>query len=453
MNIQQVLSDFIVSLDFEDLSKESIISAKKILIDTIAVALAGSSAAGVRPVFKVVKEWGGKPESTVLVHGLKVPVYQSAFVNSMMAHALDYDDIHTKVAVHASCSVVPTVFSMSEYLTKLKGTDFVTAIVLGIEIASRLGLCILEQEKGWHLSAVCGSIANAAVAAKLLKLDADKIIHAMGIAYSQAAGTLQALVDGTLTKRMQPGFAAKSGIVSAFLAKNGLTGPYHFLNGRYGFFNLYFSNNCDPEALTKNIGRDFEINHIGAKPYPCCRLAHSAIDAILDLKAAEDFAIDEVRRVTVHGSPAMLTMCGKPYKVTENSEIDAQFSLQYLIPRVILNRRIRIDDFSKDAVRNPVISANAKKITVKVSPEIKNRWGTIVEVEKLNGQHLTRRIDEPKGQPENPMSWDEYLDKFHLCSQHAEKPLDQEKLNQFIQRIEKLETLSDTSKIVTFLTP
>ncbi len=447
MSLTKDLIEFIVALDYDDLNSAAVDATRKIVIDTTAAALAGSAAAGVRPVYELTKAWGGAPESSVLVYGNRLPVFQSAFLNSMMAHALDFDDIHATVAVHASCSVVPTALAMSECLKGVGGRDFVTAVVLGIEIASRLGMTIIEQERGWHLSAVCGALANAAVAGKLMRLGGDEMRHALGIAYSQSSGTLQSLIDGTLTKRMQPGFAAKSGVVSAFLAKSGLTGPDGFLEGTYGFFKLYFSGRCRPDALTQGLGRDFEVNHIGSKPYPCCRLAHTAIDATLDLLAENEFSLDEVSAIDVEGSAAMHTMCGKPYQVSASSEIDAQFSLQYLLILTLLKGRIAIDDFSPAAVRDPAIIRHTAKVSVGISPDIHNRWGTNVVVKTTDGRTLSKRVDIPRGQPENPMSWDEYVDKFKTCSSYAAKPLRPENIDLFIQHVQSLERMDDVATL------
>jgi len=451
MSITSDLVDFTVALKFKDLSPEAVQSTQKAVVDTIGVALAGSSAAGVEPAVELTRQWGGKPESTVLVYGDRMPVFQSAFVNSMMAHALDFDDIHDKTPIHASCSVVPTALAMSECLGGVDGKAFITSIVLGIEVASRLGLSILDPERGWHLSAVCGTVANAAVAGKLLGLNPNKMLNALGIAYSQASGTLQSQVDGTLTKRMQPGFAARSGIFSAFLAQKGLTGPAHFLDGKFGFFNLFFGNKCAPEAITDKMGSHFEINNLGSKAYPCCLLAHTAIDAILNLIAEEEFSLDELQSIDVYGSSAMDTLCGKPYRISDSSEIDAQFSMQYLLILTIMKRWIRIDDFSSEAVRDPEILAHTDKVRIHVSPEINNRWGAIVKVEKKNGKILTERVDIPKGQPENPMQWAEYVDKFKSCGQYAVKPLSQSNLDQFIQHVETLEAIDNVNSLIGLL--
>ena len=445
------LIDFITETNFESLPQASVEATKKLLIDTMGVAIAGSSSAGIEPVVTQSQEWGGNPESTIWVYGIKLPTYQSAFVNSMMAHALDFDDIHGKVAIHAGSSVIPTAVAICESMKALSGKDLVTAIVVGVEVASRLGLSILEPEKGWHLSAVCGTFAAAAVAGKLLGLDSRKMRHALGMAYSQTAGTLQSLIDGTLTKRMQPGFAARSGILSAYFAKKGLTGPSNFLEGPYGFIKLYFNDKWDPNAIRKDLGIKFEITNIASKPYPCCRLSHTAIDAILSLLKESPFTLNEVQTINVYGSDAMVKLCGKPYTISDNSEIDAQFSLQYHVILALQHRHIRIKDFSKEAVRDRHIVNQTRKVNIHVSPDIDNRWGTIVEVKKKNGDILSKRVDVPKGQPENPMEWQEYVEKFRDCSRYAVSPLNADHLTRFIKTVEFLENIENIETLTELI--
>lgn len=451
MNLTSELIDFIVETDFEHLSKEVAEATKKLLIDTIGVALAGSGAAGIGPTIDLIRQWGGKPESTIWVFGDRLPSIHAAFVNSMMTHALDFDDTHGKVAIHAGSSVIPTALAMAEYVQDLNGRDLITSIVLGVEVASRLGLAILEQDKGWHLSGTCGAFASAAVAGKLLGLNKEKMWNALAIAYSQASGTLQSAIDGALTKRMQPGFGARSGIFSAFLARDGLTGSRDFLEGRYGFFKLYQSNIYDPSALTKDLGATFEILNLATKPYPCCRLAHSAIDAILEIIAESNFSLDEVEEITVYGSQAMKDLCGGPFEVGKNNEIDAQFSLSYLMVSAILRGGIDIKSFSKEVVRDPVLRQHTRKINIIVPPDISNRWATRIEVRKKDGSMLSNRVDIPKGQPENPMDWEECVEKFKRCSIFTAKSLSQNNLNQFIQRVKSLEDVDLVVKLVQFL--
>ncbi len=199
MSLTSTFIDFIVGTEFKDLSKEVVEATKKLFIDTIGVALGGSGAAGVEPAMNLLRRWGGEAESTIWVFGDKVPSLHAAFLNSMMVHALDFDDTHGRVAIHAGATVIPTALAMAESVKPVSGKDLITAIVIGVEVASKLGLSLLEQDKGWHLSATCGTFASSAVAGKLLGLDRQRMGNALAIGYTQASGTLQSAVDGSLT--------------------------------------------------------------------------------------------------------------------------------------------------------------------------------------------------------------------------------------------------------------
>ncbi len=190
MSLTSTVIDFIVETDFKDLSKEVVEATKKLFIDTTGVALAGSRAAGIEATLNLLRKWGGRAESTVWVFGDRLPSLHTALINSMMAHALDFDDTHGEVAIHSGASVIPTALAMAESDRQVSGKDLITAIVVGVEVASKLGLSILEQYKGWHLSATCGTFASSAVAGKLLGLDHQRMGNALGIAYTQASGTL-----------------------------------------------------------------------------------------------------------------------------------------------------------------------------------------------------------------------------------------------------------------------
>lgn len=451
MTLTNLIVDFIVDTEFKDLPKQPPEATKKLLIDTIGVALAGSGAARVKPTIELMREWGGKGESTLWVYGDRLPSPHAAMINGMMAHALDFDDTHANVGIHAGASVIPTALAMAECVQGVNGRNLIASIVLGVDIASRLGLSILEPDKGWHLTMTCGTFASAAVAGKLLRLDREKVWNALGIAYSQTAGTLQSVIDGALTKRIQPGFTARAGILSAFLAAKGITGSRDFFEGKYGLFPLYHSNGYDSRVVTKNLGSTFEISNLAIKPYPCCRCAHAPIDAILDMIEETNVSLEEVDKIDVYGSQAMKDLCGKPFEVGKDGQVDAQFSLQYLMVSAISRKRVGIEDFSREAVQDISLASHTKKVKVIVPPDISTRFAARIEVKKKNGDVLSKRVDFPKGQPENPMNWEECVEKFKRCSTYAAKPQNQDRLDRFIQKVQSLEEMDRPAQLVEFL--
>ncbi len=450
--LTSTLLDFVDGSEFTHLPKDTIEAAKRLLIDTVGVAIAGSSAEGIKPAIELMSQWGGKEESTLWVYGNRLPSLNAAFINGMMAHALDFDDTHAYAGIHLGASVIPTALAMAECVRGVSGRDVITSIVLGVEIASRLGLSVLDPDKGWHLTATCGTLSSAAIAGKLLRLDREKLWNALGIAYSQASGTLQSVVDGVLTKRMQPGLAARAGILSAFLARDGLTGSRDFLEGKYGLLPLYHGNGYNPRILTEGLGSTFEISHLAMKPYPCCRCAHAAIDAILEIVEGTGLTLEEVEKIDVYGSQAMKNMCGRPFQIGQNNAVDAQFSLQYVMASAISRKRVSIEDFSLKAIQDPILAPHTGKVNVTVSPEIKSRFAAHVEVKTKSGSLLSRRVDSPKGQPENPMTPEEGVAKFKSCGTYAAKPLAPEKLDRFIQKVRSLEETASAAELVQPIT-
>ncbi|MFX1555570.1 MAG: MmgE/PrpD family protein, partial [Promethearchaeota archaeon] len=266
----------ITGTQFSDLPEAVVDDAKRFILDSVGVAIAGSSAPGSKEVVDLTKDWGGKREATVLIYGGKVPSPLAAMVNSIMMHALDFDDTLDESALHAHVSVLPAAVAVAESVGKVSGKDLITAVTLGVDLVCRLGLAT-RRPLSWIRSATCGFFGAAAAAGKVMALDWEQMSNALGVAYSQISGNAQCLIDGGLVKRMQPAFAARAGVLSAFLAQSGITGARDFLEGQYGFFNLYEGGDYDPEKLLDGLGTRFEGTKLSIKPYPSCRMTHAAI--------------------------------------------------------------------------------------------------------------------------------------------------------------------------------
>ncbi len=234
MDLTDALADHVVRTRFEDLPQEIVEKAKLFTLDSLGLAVAGSRAPGVPQVAELMAEMDGKPEATVLYFGHRLPVMDAAFVNSTMIDALDFDDIHEEAVVHPSCLMVPVALAIAEQGHPVHGRDLITAMALGTDISCRLGLALISGA-GFIRTGICGIYGAAATAAKLRNCTKEETVNAMGIAFSQAAGNLQAVVDGALVKRMQPGFMVRSGIFSVLLAERGISGPAGTMEGKYGY--------------------------------------------------------------------------------------------------------------------------------------------------------------------------------------------------------------------------
>jgi len=287
MDIACHLAEHVVRTRFDDLPGHTVDVVRRFLLDTLGVAIAGSSATGVKEVVEQMVEWGGTPQSTIICYGKRVPDVNAAFANSVMIHARDFDDTHDGAVVHANVTVLPTVMAISEKAEGITGREFLCALILGMDLNCRLGLAIgnapefSQREIRWVRTAVCGIFGATAAACKILRMEEEHVINALGIALSQIGGTRQVVTDSALTKRMQPAFMTRAAIISALLAKRGITGCKDVFEGSYGYFHLYWGGHYARHELTEGLGERFEVDNISFKPYPCCRYTHGPIDAVL----------------------------------------------------------------------------------------------------------------------------------------------------------------------------
>jgi len=451
MDSVKKLVDHVTGTQFSDLPEAVVDNAKRFILDSLGVAIAGSSAPGCKEVVDLVKELGGKPEATILIYGGKVPSPSAAMANSMMMHALDFDDTLDESALHAHVSVLPAALATAESVGKVSGKDLITAVTLGVDLVCRLGLAT-RRPLSWIRSATCGFFGAAAAAGKVMGLDGDQMSNALGVAYSQVAGNAQCLIDGGLVKRMQPAFAARAGILSAFLAQGGITGARHFLEGQYGFFNLYEGGNYGREKLLEDLGNRFEGMKLSIKPYPSCRMTHAAIDAALAIREEHGIEPSDIEEIIVHASKMVYDMVGSPFAIRENPQVDAQFSIPYTVAAALIRGDVFLKDFEESPIRDPRALACAEKVRVEVDPELAERdIMTAHLVLKTKDRVYSKRIDRVKGNPLNPMSLDDCIEKFRKCVLSYQRPMPGEKVEEILDCLVNLEGLKDIRTLMGLL--
>ena len=282
-----------VNTKYENLPADVVDATKKEILDLLGVALGGANQPGATHVCALVKEWGGKEESSIIGSKQKVPAPNAAQANATMAHALDFDDVHEAAVMHPGIASIPVVMAVGEAQGHLSGKELITSTALGVDMMCRLALATTPGkspiELGWHLTSLFGFMGSAATAARVMGLDEETIVNAIGIGYHQCAGNGQCVKDGALTKRLGPGFAVKGGITAALLAKAGVTGAKNSFEGEWGLYQQYMHGDYSREILTADLGKRFEGVNVAIKPYPCCRGIHPAIDAGLALAIGREY--------------------------------------------------------------------------------------------------------------------------------------------------------------------
>ncbi len=456
MDATYLFAKSLADIRYEDLPPGVVDATKKQVLDQLGVAIGGFSKPGPKELREIVIDWDGREESTIIGTSQKIPAPNAAQVNATMAHALDYDDVHETAIVHSGVAIIPTCIAVAEQKGNVDGRELIASIAVGVDMMCRLALATTPGkspiETGWHLTTLFGFIGAAGVTGRMLGLDEEKIVNAMGIAYHQCSGNGQCVKDGALTKRLGPGFAVKGGITAALLAEKGVSGAHNCLEGEWGLYNLYMHGDYDPKILTADLGKRFEGTNVTIKPYPCCRGIHPAIDAALALVDEYSITTDNVKEIALFVSEAHYSLLCTPQdaKFKPRSPVDAQFSIPWGVATAIARRRATLADFSEEAIQSRDIPEVVSKIRVEIDASLK-RSETIeptrVQITTEQGDVYSKEVGHPMGSLERPMSFDDCAGKFRDCA----KQLGDEKIDRAIELTGQLEKVNDIGEIISQL--
>ena len=440
-SISQSIADHIVACGYAELPASAVRAAKTLMLDTLAVAWAGSNAPGSADVQSLLAGEGGRGDGSVWAYGGKLPAASATFLNSMFGGALDYDGVNT---VHADIVALPAALSVAER-EHASGREFLAAYVIGSDLCSRFGGSITGQHKGWFTTSIYGVFGAAATAAKLLRLDSTATRHALGIALSQAAGTQQSNIEQALTKRIQGALAARAGVFSALLAGRGITAPREAIEGKFGLYALYQEGN--PLKVLDGLGERFEHENTAIKKYPCCACSHASLEAALHLVREYDLKPADVTAIEVTHSPFMHRLVGAPFKPGDNPQVSAQFSVQYAVACALARRRMSVADLEDSAILDPGIKDIAQRVRIVIDDANKSSRNpaTVTMTTREHGT-ITRTTEKFPWSPQDPPSAAALSEKLDACFASGVKPLTTERKARLIQRVQDIEGVSDMSE-------
>lgn len=445
---------------FKDLSEKAVVAAKKSIVDTLGIMI---GATGITPALKGVvelaKESGEKSECTILGFGGKTSPMMAAFANGAMGHCLDYDDFEYESTYHPSSSTLPAALAIAEKIGPVSGKDFLTAFALAQDIGIRMALAIPSERKPpWHRSAVIGTFASAASCAKLLGLDQEGIVDALGIALCQAAGSLDLRWSiGSDLGGMYPAFSAKAGVFSALLAQKGIAGIKVSMEGKAGLFNLYWAGNYKKEVILADLENKFAGENTAIKPWPACAETFTVIDATLRIMKENNLRADEIEKIIVHVGDFTSPLC-EPLEHRRNPPraIDAKFSIPFSVAVAAVKGNVVIDDYEIESLKDPQVLAFAQKVEPFFDQRLNIEHGMppgVVEINTKQGKNFKKEVKKPYGHLENPITWEGIKKKFQDCARHSINPPSEKNINRLFDLIEGLEKLKDVKEIIMLLAP
>jgi 2-methylcitrate dehydratase PrpD len=443
------LAEFVTKSRWDDCPAEAVDIARRAILDCLGVMLAGSIEPAARIVAEVARAEGGSPLATVVGTPLRTGTVWAALANGTAAHALDFDDTNFAMLGHPSAPVLSAALAAGE-LTMADGRALVHAFLLGFEVETTMASVMNppHYEKGFHATGTLGTMGAAAAAARLLGLDAGQTRAALSLAASQASGLKENF--GTMTKPFHAGHAARSGVLSALLARDGFTASEQAIEGPQGYFAVLGAGKREEREL-ESLGAPWKIltSGVAVKLYPSCACTHSIIDSALELQRTHRIRPEQVAQVTVGVNAAVprILIHSNP-----RSGLEAKFSGEFSAAAALCDGRVGIATFRDDRTEDPTIRELMTRVRLVVDPEIpgdleRHMW-TRVTVRLRDGREVAIAPRPVPGHPGLPLSMDQLREKFMDCARIV---LPEDRADSVRQMVEQLDGCPDLRSLTAIL--
>ena len=447
------IAEFVSGLTYEAVPAEVRERIKLLILDSLGCAIYGART----PWCEILEQTlsGVDQTRTTSVWGTKAKLSSphAALLNGSAVQGFELDDVHRIGVLHVGAVTLPALIAVAENHASLSGREFLAAAVAGYEIGPRVGICMGQEHigQGWHSGATLGVYSAAAGAARGLKLDPERTVHAIGIAGTQAAG-LMAAQFGSMVKRMHAGRSAQSGLYGALLAEKGFTGIVDVFEAPYGGFCTTFSRSTDRfnmDELSAGLGERFETMRIALKFYSCVGSNHTSLDAIRAIQARRPFTLDELSKIVIHGSQVTVDHVGWAYR--PEGLTSAQLNLPFCVATLLLRGDVFVDEFKPEAVHDEARIALSRKVEVVHDPAItalgsKFRHKVRVEVHFTDGTRDEETREAPRGSEQSFASSDEIVEKFRKLTRFTMQPEQQDEVIGIVMDMEQVDDMARLPK-------
>ncbi|MCF4997564.1 MmgE/PrpD family protein [Pseudomonas syringae] len=428
------LAAFAEQLGFDSIPEPVRMRAKLLILDAVGIALASTRYEFAQRTLSATRELG-EGTSDVIGFSAKLSLRDAILLNGVLVHGLDFDDTHGRGVIHATASCFPAALGIAAKYDA-SGRDFLTAYVLGMEVATRLASVAKGgfHQVGFHPTGLIGAFACALIAGKLQGQTSEQLAMTQGVALSTASGSLEFLEDGAWTKRMHPGWAGVAGLTAATLARHGFSGPKAVYEGRFGLFKSHLGEReaeCDYALATMNLGSAWEVGEVAVKPIPACHFTHAVADSAVILHE-QGIRIEDIARITALVPQETIGIVCEPEasKRKPSNSYEAQFSVPYAIASGLLRGRFGLADLEPQAYSDPAALALMEKIDYQVDPQsgFPRHYSGEVVVRLHDGRQLRHREAINRGAADRPLSAADIIAKYRENAQTAIAP-------QAVQRI------------------
>ncbi|HEC35899.1 MAG TPA: MmgE/PrpD family protein [Anaerolineae bacterium] len=453
--ISEQIAELAVNLRYDDLPEEARKHAANLVLDLLGSMIGSKNIESSKMATELALELGGPEESTIVGYDRKVAAPNAAFANAIQGYAFDFADDHNESNAHPSVATIPASLALGQKL-HASGKEVIEAIALGNEVVCRLGAAFLGKSyyQGFHPSSTCGTFGATISAAKLLRLDFQKMVWSQGIAGSQVGGLMAWNTSGSYTKRLQAGHPAMVGIISALLAQKGFNGPPEIIEGMDGFMQAYsFNREYDTGYITNDLGKVWTFAKSSIKVYPCCRYSAGHLDACLDIVAKYHPDPRKIKQVLIRSSDYTIRLLAAPRKRDPQTVVDAQFSMPWQAAIALIDGKIVIDTFTEKNLHRPDVRELMTRIEWVVDEEFERRYpehhSSAVTVTMEDGEEYTSVVDDPKGDFRNPVTQKEIEDKFVNLAQR--EIADEDKIQRIVAFVKDIHQADDINELFALI--
>jgi 2-methylcitrate dehydratase PrpD len=397
MEVTRTLARYVVQSSWAEIPEEARIAAIRSVLNWVGCAVGACRHETVDRALEALSPFSGKREATLLGRGEKMDMFLGALLNGISSHVFDFDDTHLKTIIHPAGPVASALFALAEH-RPMTGEELLHAFVLGVEVECRIGNAVYPNhyDVGWHITGTAGVFGAAAAAGKILGLNEQQMIWALGIAGTQSSGFRE--MFGTMCKSFHPGRAAQNGLLAAFLAQKDFTSSNRVLEAPRGFANV-MSTKQDYAEITENLGKSFEVVLNTFKPFACGIVIHPSIDGGIQLKRELNLTGDEVEKVELRVAPLVLELTGKK---TPQTGLEGKFSVFHSVAVAVIRGAAGEQEYSDSCVRDPKVIALRDKVGAIIDKSLRDDEA-YVRVTLKDGRSVEKYVPHAIGSLERPM--------------------------------------------------
>ncbi|MGE5524048.1 MAG: MmgE/PrpD family protein [Rhodospirillaceae bacterium] len=440
MEVTRTLARYVLSSRYADIPKEVKHEAARSFLNWMGCAVGGARHETVERALAALQPFSGPAEASVLGRRERLDIMLAALMNGITSHTFDFDDTHLKTVIHPSGPVASAILALAER-KRVSGEDFMHAFILGVEVECRIGNAVYPDhyDVGWHTTGTVGVFGAAAAAGKLLGLDEQQMVWALGIAATQSSGMRE--MFGTMCKPFHPGNAARNGLLAALLAQQNFTSSNQGIEAKRGFAHV-LSTKFDAAQITEGLGRSWEISLNTYKPFACGIVIHPIIDACVQLRNEHKLKADDIEAIDARVHPLVIELTGKK---TPQVGLEGKFSVFHSAAVAIIHGAAGEAEYSDAVVRDPAVVALRDRVTAVVDKSVHEDQAHVA-IRLKNGKTVEKFVEHAIGSLKRPMTDADLEAKFRGLSNPILQPTATDKLIELCWRADALADIAEVAR-------